>query len=81
MSQLEFKVTSTEASYQIGDASGYRFEIRAHLDDEFGWHASVTINTFGMKTSYAAIGELIPSAEKLAEMLKEYCAKSRREEP
>lgn len=71
MSQLVFKNIGSEANFEIGDASGYRFNVRCTFDEETGWTARVQVTNFGMKTSEAAIDGLVPPLEHLLRMLNE----------
>jgi hypothetical protein len=57
--------------YSLGDESGYRFEIDASLDDEFGWNASVYVTSHGLRTAEDAVESLRPAVERLLGMLNE----------
>lgn len=63
----EWKTTRIEQ--HVSDGSGYEFTIVAVHDDEFGWDASVTITSRGMKHSDGAVRALRPAVARLLAML------------
>jgi hypothetical protein len=68
---VNLKPTRVEESFTVGDASGYRFDVVACLDPEWGWSASVTIASHGFKTSEAAVEALRNGAEHFVRLLNE----------
>jgi hypothetical protein len=68
---LELTPQSAHQSYRFGDESGYSFDVRANLDDEWGWSGSVTFSTFGAQTAEDSIRHLRQAAEHFLRMLTE----------
>lgn len=67
---MKLEATRKGYSYSIGDESGYRFEVDAVHDPEFGWSATVTMGAHGFKTAEDAVRHLKHSAEAFLRQLK-----------
>jgi hypothetical protein len=65
------KLESTQLKYTYSDASGYKFEVMAYKDEEFGWQAHVTMSTSGMAKGEDAIKHLKWAAKHFVRMIEE----------
>jgi hypothetical protein len=70
MFQLE--PITTKFEYEMGDESGYRYQIRTELVPGGRGHtASVMLKSFGHKTAQAAVAALAPAAEHFLEQVSQ----------
>lgn len=67
---MTIELKAERVTYEMGDASGYRYTIEAERDPEYGWSAVVTMRTSGSKTAEGAIGHLKSAAESFLWQLK-----------
>jgi hypothetical protein len=69
--QLELKPTSVSQTIRVGDESGYEFTVQADWDGETGWHATVGMQSHGLKTAESAVLHLRHAAEHFVRMLSD----------
>lgn len=58
------KLEPTRVEYTFCGESGYSFRVTAVKDDEWGWHAAVTMESFGAPTADDSVADLKRSAEE-----------------
>ena len=68
---MKLKPTEVSHTYTVGDESGYKFDVRASYDSEWGWSGGVSFSSFGMKTPESAIQQLRTAAQQFLRMTDE----------
>lgn len=66
----KLELTATRKEFMLRDESGYRFDVVAVHDPEFGWSACMTLTADGFKTDEAALEHLVPAAEHFLRLMK-----------
>lgn len=65
------KLTANSMTFEHKGEDGYAFTVDAVYDPEFGWSASVSMRSDGLKTPQSAVKHLRHSAEAFLRALNE----------
>lgn len=68
---MPLDLKASHLTYHLHDESGYEYTIDAVLDEEWGWQASVTMSSHGIKTAEAAISHLRHAAKAFLRQIEE----------
>ena len=72
---IKLESVQCEHFYKMGDESGYKYEIHAIKDEERGWSAHVTLESFGYNHAEDAVAHLRYAAEHFLRQLNEGVSK------
>ena len=78
---IRARMKATRLDYHFTDESGYRFDVAAALDDEWGWSASVTLSVHGIKTAEGAVEYLLHPARHFIRMVDDARTDAAQPEP